>query len=775
VKIPFAAAILDGMACAGDDYPEVGTETAWDAPTSPFTRRREIVPGAVFSNCRILSELGQGGMGTVYLAERVEDDVQVVVKFLASAYVTNPQWRSRFVREATVAGQIDHPNVVHVYGVAGEGPQPHLVMEHVRGMDLEELLEQEGPLPARLVARIGRDVALGLAAAHAQGVIHRDVKPGNVRRNEAGHIKLLDFGLAKAVETDQRVTLAGQVLGTPWYMAPEQWGEHSVDPRADIYALGATLYHLLSGCPPYVGRRPLTIYRNASEGRCRRPSRIARDVPESLELVILRMLAVDRRARWPTASACADALQASLDGKPVRVPSLLLDERVIPLVPAPIHVLGRGEDADVDLAHRTVSRSHARLRLGVTGYELVDLRSTSGTRVNGRKIDTVLLKSDDVIRCGDVELRFKDGGLGVAPKLERSLRHQNGRLQVTTLPEPFLDHLVAHDDRRAVVPLLERLPLEAIHARVDSSLAFLSGFLDEEPAAAACTALRKKLLARRSAAAKRLFQITFENLHDDCAGWLTWWDEHHGDYPPQLGPQRLRPHARLHVLDEQGKTAHSLELTERMRTTVGRDPKNDICLDERSLSRRHATVLRLHQRLMIHDDGSRYGTQVGDRRVVSAFLADGDRITLGKVRLECEVEDLVAAPPQTPEGYSLVDPKLFGVLCDLEQPCVAQALHRFLRFTEDLEWVERQAARLYEGVAQVRGCVEAVRAAYARNAQRALRLLPQLVPTLAGVDPGAGGAGWDAALEAAHLGPQVLPVGWFQPTASPGPATASAD
>ena len=171
-------------------------------------------------------------------------------------------------------------------------------------------------------------------------------------------------------------------------------------------------------------------------------------------------------------------------------------------------------------------------------------------------------------------------------------------------------------------------------------------------------------------------------------------------------------------------------------------------------------MLRLHQRLMIRDDGSRFGTQVNGRRVHDAFLAHGDRLTLGQVVLECEVEDLVASPPQTSDGLYLVDPKLFGVLCDLEHPCVARGLQRFLRFSADLEWVERQAARLYHDPSAIRRCAQVVCESCRRNAQRARELLPQL----AGVATAAGSDAWDAGLDAVELGPQLLPVGWFQPS-----------
>lgn len=743
--------------------------TSLDAASPTSEAPRKILPGTVFSGCTIESKLGQGGMGVVYLATRNSDASKVVVKFLAASHVRNQAWRARFLREATVARKINHPNVVKVYDLEVAGVQPHIVMELVSGVDLEDRLK-EGALPPDEVTRIGRDVALGLAAAHAQGVIHRDVKPGNVRLTKAGEVKILDFGLAKAVETDDGVSLAGQVLGTPWYMAPEQWGDHMVDARTDVFALGATLYHLATGEPPYHGKRPMTIYRRSAEGKCERPSNLVDGLPPGLELAILRMLAVDRRARYASAQECAEALQAVLDAGPVRVPNVTQTSTGLlqPLVPAPIHVLGRGEDADIALPHASVSRSHARIRLGPTGYQLVDLGSSYGTFVNGMRVNDVLLKSGDVIHCGKLELRFDDGGLATAskrPSPDAAEKPQGGRLQVATLPEPFLDNLIATKDKRIVIALLERLPESSVDARVDSSLVFLRTHFKAKFAVTASNALRKKLLIRRRQAADRLFKMTFENLQDDCEAWLTWWDEHHAQHPPQLGPQRLRPRVRLRVLSDQGKTTKVLELTERMRTTLGRGPSNDVSLSDRSLSRRHATVLRLHQRLMIRDDGSRFGTKMDGKRVPSAFLGQGDQVTLGRVTLACDVQDLVANPPKTKQGLFLVDPTLFGVLCDLRHPSVATALLGFVGFSADLDWVDRQAAALHATSAEVQACAAAVREAYARNTKRGQALLLELVPALAELPPDSEASAWHEAVSKADLGVQVLPVGWFQASA----------
>lgn len=740
-----------------------------DAGSAPGALSGEVRPGQVHSGCEIVEKLGQGGMGVVYLARRQSDGEEVVVKFLAASQVANRAGLIRFLREAAVGAKIDHPNVVKVFGVEAQGSNPHLVLELVRGTDLEERLEDEGALPAGDVVQIGLEVARGLAAAHSVGVIHRDIKPGNVRQSESGAIKILDFGLAKAVESDEGVSLAGQILGTPYYMAPEQWGEHQVDARTDVFSLGAMLYHLLTGELPFPGKRPMSVYRKAAAGQCERPSDVVDDVPPALELVILRMLAVDRRARYTRASDCVAAFEAIARGEApgqgaLRVPSLADPKRrrLFPLVPAQVHVIGRGEEADIQLNDASVSRAHARLSLGRTGYQLVDLDSSYGTSVNGMRIKDVLLKTGDVVSFGKQALRFDDAG--ISGQTTRKLEAMRGRLQVNTLPEPFMHHLVERGDRRVVITLIERLPLPTIEGRIAAGRDFLRATYGGKLAERAAGLLRAKLLKRRQETAKRLFQITFENLEEGTEAWLTWWDEHRGEYPPQLAPQRLRPEVRLRVRGEAGGQERVIQLSERYRTTIGRDADNDVCLEDRSLSRHHATILRLHQRLMIRDDGSRFGTRLGGKLVSSAFLGNGDQIQLGRVELRCEASDPVRQPPQTPQGNYLIGPTLFGILCDLEHPSVTKALWSFLPFCADLDWIDHQAAQLYEDAASIRACAEAVRGAYTRNRARATELLPRLVPALMGVDPGEKGKAWGKLLAKSDIGTQVLPVGWFQAT-----------
>lgn len=279
------------------------------------------------------------------------------------------------------------------------------------------------------------------------------------------------------------------------------------------------------------------------------------------------------------------------------------------------------------------------------------------------------------------------------------------------------------------------------------------------------SALREQLEARRKATIRHLFEITHENLGDDFEAWLSWWDRARRSYP-QLGPQRLRPRMRLRFINEEPDRA--VELTERMICKLGRGSSCDVTINHGATSREHATVLRLHQQLMIRDEGSRFGTRVNGRRVSATFLRTGDTIRLGQIQLIFEAEDLVANPPTAPDGLILVGPNLFDTLCSLDHPSVAVGLLRLVAASQHLDWVERQAIHLFRRPNRARACAEAVRKAYRRRAERAITTLPKLVPELT-PDPSPDWHAWAAAVsEAGHQGrlpKQVLPVGWLQPSA----------
>ena len=205
---------------------------------------------------RVLDRLGKGGMGSVFLAEHAVLGRRVAVKALSDELRADPTARRRFVREARAAAALDHPNIVRVFDVDMTNDPPFLVMEFVDGISLQAAVSHAGTFSAGEAAAVGVQVADGLAQAAAVGLVHRDIKPANLLVDRGGAVKILDLGIVRFTleDTHSRVGGVDVILGTLDYLAPEQAEDSSaVDTRADIYALGATLYFLLAGHPPYPG------------------------------------------------------------------------------------------------------------------------------------------------------------------------------------------------------------------------------------------------------------------------------------------------------------------------------------------------------------------------------------------------------------------------------------------------------------------------------------------------------------------------------------------
>ena len=200
--------------------------------------------------------LGQGGMAEVYDALDRVLDRPVAVKVLRSGLADQAQ--ERFLREARAAASLAHPNIVAVYDTGRQGEMAYLVMERVDGPDLARVL-RDGPVPLRQATRVAEDVLGALAAAHARGIVHRDVKPGNILLARDGTAKLTDFGIAKRSLADTQLTATGQVFGTPSYLSPEQARGQQAGPASDLYAVGCVLYELIAGHPPFVADEPMAV------------------------------------------------------------------------------------------------------------------------------------------------------------------------------------------------------------------------------------------------------------------------------------------------------------------------------------------------------------------------------------------------------------------------------------------------------------------------------------------------------------------------------------
>jgi serine/threonine protein kinase len=263
---------------------------------------------------RVLDRLGRGGMSHVFLAEHAVLGKRVAVKVLSAGLRSDSSARQRFVREARAAAAVDHPNIVHVHDVDMDHDPPFLVMEYVDGVNLQAAVSRHGAFAAAETATVGVEVARGLAAAAAAGLVHRDIKPANLLVDRQGRVKILDLGIVRLPGEDTLPRLEGDdgadvILGTLDYLSPEQAVDSStVDARADVYSLGATLYFLLAGHPPFPGSDLRHKLAAKKYGEPVPIHRLRPDVDVGLSEAIHTLLVRDPAARCPSADHAVAAL-----------------------------------------------------------------------------------------------------------------------------------------------------------------------------------------------------------------------------------------------------------------------------------------------------------------------------------------------------------------------------------------------------------------------------------------------------------------------------------
>ncbi|MCA9534217.1 MAG: protein kinase [Myxococcales bacterium] len=273
-----------------------------------------LVGRVIADRYRILQFLGRGGMGVVYRVEHVHIGKVMAMKLLHGELARDRDTIKRFRREAEAASKLSHPNTVQVFDFGSSQGLMYLVMEYVDGRDFGQLIREAGPLDFARVARLTAQVCASVAEAHRLGIVHRDIKPENVmivERPEQGETaKVLDFGLAKLRDTQagNTVTRAGAIVGTPYYMSPEQIRGEDVDARGDIYAIGAMMYKAITGAPPFVASTPMGVLTKHLTEALTPPSHKLPELPPEADVIIARAMEKEARDRYPD----ADALRAAL-------------------------------------------------------------------------------------------------------------------------------------------------------------------------------------------------------------------------------------------------------------------------------------------------------------------------------------------------------------------------------------------------------------------------------------------------------------------------------
>ncbi|MEV8553214.1 serine/threonine-protein kinase [Streptomyces glaucescens] len=311
--------------------------------TAAFAGRSAEMVGRQVAGYRIQDEIGRGGMAVVYRARDLRLDRVVALKLLAPELARNDTFRKRFTHESRVAAALDHPHIVPVFEAGETDGVLYIAMRYVEGRDLRHLLDREGPLPAGTAVRIGTQVASALDAAHDHGLVHRDVKPGNIliaRGTDSEHPEhayLTDFGLTKKSLSLTGFTTVGQFVGTLDYVAPEQISGRPVDGRCDVYGLACVVYETLAGRPPFLRDDDMALLWAHQHDTPPALTESRPDLAPRVDGVFARALAKSPDARHDSCMAFVTALRAALGGRPAQTgtaagghPATWADESAVP-------------------------------------------------------------------------------------------------------------------------------------------------------------------------------------------------------------------------------------------------------------------------------------------------------------------------------------------------------------------------------------------------------------------------------------------------------------
>ncbi len=280
------------------------------AAITPSHRDDTLAPASIGPRYEVIRELGRGGMAIVYLVRDRSDGVERAVKVVHSKFTGDSEATARFEREARLLAELEHPRIVRVHSVEWiDGAGLALVMDRVPGHTLKQIIRDQGALPPDETARIMGDIAEALEYAHSHGIVHRDVKPENIFVDaESGHALLSDFGIARSMEGETQLTMAGVAIGTPTYMSPEQIDGDRLDGRSDLYSLGLVGWEMLTGERPWAGETLYNIIYKQKHDQLRAIDTYRADVPVRLIAIIEGLLEKSPAARWQSAAALREML-----------------------------------------------------------------------------------------------------------------------------------------------------------------------------------------------------------------------------------------------------------------------------------------------------------------------------------------------------------------------------------------------------------------------------------------------------------------------------------